>query len=709
MDLGEETSSARSTALQESARGPPKKGHQLVVSIVIVLATLVVFVAAYLLFFRTVFVIAYCDTDDCISHAYTLSAALDPSVNPCEDFHAYVCGRWQRSATHESIQDGLVRLALNNSVAELESDLWEDERASQFYHKCLKPEKSGSIRNIHLLKAFMRNSLWLVWPYEVPKSDGKLHPLLVMLRMALRWDVNFLFGVEIAYNTSSGGAVPFVKWGQLGAAWRDHLATPMSGPEYLQHILDNLGALNAPLIGATAKELQDIEKDFTSDIYGSLHSPANQTFIALNKLDDRTSVLPNSWANFFRQVFGETGDGLLLSLDNLIAFEDSRIVDSLQRLFLQHFREQAGNDTKDLFLIGLSWMFIQSHLWAVAGKPSLMFRDAAESKMKIACLEYVDSRLGLLSSVKHVTGRYKTPEIRQAVSSFVNRSKQTMDSLLRTAKWIDEDTLNGARSKIHTMTVNILPAEYFFAPKARAELYASFPDASNSVFVDVWQQYSEHYQRLQSHRHFPDVYSKRMTFHREPYTYKYLTNTVDVALVGLEPPLYYLNATLAITFAGVGYRIAREMCRSIDEQGQAVDSKGALNQWWKPVLTTEFSRRTSCDLKLSPAPARHGAPVVALLPTIPALEVAFAAYKLAVADDIRVRGAHDLRLRKLESFSDDQIFFMSFCYGLCAKREGSNGDECNVPVKHSRAFAEAFQCPLNSPMNMPEKCTYFLD
>ncbi|KAH9368328.1 hypothetical protein HPB48_004520 [Haemaphysalis longicornis] len=687
--------STRSRAQQEGAgREAPKRERLLVISIVVLVATLVSFVAIYLLLFRKAFTIDYCNTDDCVSHANALSTALDSTVNPCVNFSAFVCGRWRESAAHKSVLDRGKWLALKNSIAELDSDLWLHRLASKFYHKCLIRE-SRSADNIRSLKTFMNESLNLVWPEGIPPNDDNLHPLAVMLVMAVRWDVNFLFRVEIAYNnTLSGGAVSFVRWGRLDAAWRSHLARPMSVSEYHDHIVDHLKELKTDLKGATPEELQQLEKDFTTDIYGALRRRGNQTWFEFRGLSARTSVSPDAWRTFFNEALDRRD---MFEEESRIAFEDSKILDSIKRLFLQHSHVRL--------FIGLAWMFIQSHLWAAAGKPKLMFGDAAEEGKKIACLEFVDSRLGLLSSLQHLGRRYKTPEIRQNISTFVNRSKHVLKSLLRTASWIDTEVLDQARSKLDAMTVGILPAEEFFLPRGLEELYRNFTPINGTNFMDTWKQYSELYQKLQHHQHFRDVYSKRMSFRHEPYTYNYLLNAVDVALVGLEPPLYYLNATLAINYAAAGYRIAREMCRSFDHQGQSIDHRGAHGRWWQLVQTTEYSQRLNCDLKLT----LGGNYTPDIIPAIPALEVSFAAYKFAVATDVSFKGAQDVRLRNLEAYSDDQIFFMTFCYTFCTKGEESNDDECNVLVKHSSAFAKAFQCPPDSPMNVPEKCTFFLE
>ncbi|KAH7973179.1 hypothetical protein HPB52_022738 [Rhipicephalus sanguineus] len=95
----------------------------------------------------------------------------------------------------------------------------------------------------------------------------------------------------------------------------------------------------------------------------------------------------------------------------------------------------------------------------------------------------------------------------------------------------------------------------------------------------------------------------------------------------------------------------------------------------------------------------------AALPVIPGLEIAFEAFLAAVAVDFRA--LVDFKVLHLEAFTDSEIFFLAYCYSLCARRPHTLRDECNVPVMNSPIFAEVFHCPANSPMNPPKKCTFF--
>ncbi|KAH9381762.1 hypothetical protein HPB48_010581 [Haemaphysalis longicornis] len=64
----------------------------------------------------------------------------------------------------------------------------------------------------------------------------------------------------------------------------------------------------------------------------------------------------------------------------------------------------------------------------------------------------------------------------------------------------------------------------------------------------------------------------------------------------------------------------------------------------------------------------------------------------------------DMRLSGLEDFSDEQIFFMTYCLMMC--KVGGDGRECNWPVRHVPQFATAFYCRSGSAMNPYKKCRF---
>ncbi|XP_037508958.1 neprilysin-1-like [Rhipicephalus sanguineus] len=440
--------------------------------------------------------------------------------------------------------------------------------------------------------------------------------------------------------------------------------------------------------------LQKLEKSFTdANIY---ETQGEQSWFVMGDLDTRTpKIEPGLWLKGLNKAYQR--QHISWVTDNFVVLEDLEILKRINALFLDYTEVELS--------IGIAWMFIQSHVWLAIGRPGLMLRDNVEEKRRLACLEYVTARFGLLPSIAHMMKVYPTEEVRHEVLSFIENVRTQFINIIKKTYWVDREIRETAARKIERIQLNTLPSEEFFVDEVRKVLYKPFPDNTQAAFMEGWLNSSNVYQRLQVNKRFNDVYKKQRTYRHQAYVYTYLLNTVDTALLALEPPLYYPGGTFAMNYATAGTFIMREMIKSIDPSGTTIDERGESIHWWGKSESAEYNRRLNCDLG-----HEEGQTAMSVIPAIPALEVSYTAFKAAAEQEASTGGGvEDLRLRGLDDFVDEQIFFMSYCYVLCGKEDDvSQRQECNVPLRHSTFFVDAFQCPEGSPMNTPKKCPFLL-
>ncbi|XP_050030873.2 uncharacterized protein [Dermacentor andersoni] len=74
--------------------------------------------------------------------------------------------------------------------------------------------------------------------------------------------------------------------------------------------------------------------------------------------------------------------------------------------------------------------------------------------------------------------------------------------------------------------------------------------------------------------------------------------------------------------------------------------------------------------------------------------------------DLHSELARPLVLPALESMSEDKLFFVGACVGLCAKGDPQAPYRCNVPARNLPHFAATFECPAGSYMNPQQRCPY---
>ncbi|XP_077538791.1 neprilysin-4-like isoform X2 [Haemaphysalis longicornis] len=583
--------------------------------------------------------------------------------------------------------------ALQSSLAELKDDLWEGNQTTRFFRSCLQPESDSVIdANLESFRKLKRE-MHLLWPETGVYLS---HPLEAMVAMAMRWDLNPVFRLQVALQKGTSSRILIIRRGRLGVAWKARREIRLSVAQYKEHVDFHLTYLDQG--DGTANDiypkLQNLEDDIIDGIYATLRGEPIQHWYTVVKLGTKPSIM-EKWQRSLNPEGNPYGnwDGT-----NWVFVEDDRT--------LFHVENLLGNHTAKDLDMGLSWVFIKSHLWAVTGQHHFMIPDEDPTKKELACLEYVNSRFGLLTFARHIGRRYPTQKQRDDVSGYMHLVKDRVRSFLETASWIDKRVRDEAKTKLDDMELHGLPADVFFVPSERTKLYSGFPSMSK-YFTSNLMEVSSKYQKLQMDPLYQDLYDKHMVYQHYPAAYWYPLNRVEVAMVALEPPLFYFNATYAINFAGLGSMVAKEIVKSFDEQGTRVDQRGEFAQWWGASNAYEYSQKVNCILNTAAGnDSRTGHQHIALFPAIPALEATFDAYKEAVKIDHRK--IKDFKIVGLTQYTDDQIFFMSYCYWMCSGTGDVDRDQCNVPLKHFDAFAEVFKCPEGSAMNPSTKCKFFL-
>ncbi|KAH9381755.1 hypothetical protein HPB48_010574 [Haemaphysalis longicornis] len=575
--------------------------------------------------------------------------------------------------------------ALRSALAEVKTDLWQSKPTGRFFQSCLQPESHGVItENVALFKKLKRE-LYLYWPDNATVQE---HPLEVMVRMAAKWDLNPVFRLRAAWKKGTGSQMLIIRRGSLGAVWKARRELGESGTQYETHVHRHMRALEAPdWFLPSFGLLRELESDIVDGVYATLRGEPNQQWYVLVNVG--TGNISKMWYTHVDKHETTTK----------WAYEDKVLVEDKRTL--AHLEKLIESYTVNDLAMGLSWVFIQSHLWLVTGKDYLMTTD--QNTKELACMEYVNSRFGLLASVQQLESRYAPTEKLDDVKGYVQLVQDQLSSLVGSS-WIDKQYREEVLAKLRDTELHALPADVFFLPSERTRLYSGFPTMDKN-FTSNLIHASSHYQELQRDPLYQDLYDKHMVYQHYPAAYWYPLNRVEVAMAAFDAPLFYFDTTFAVNFAGLGTLLAKEFVKAFDVMGTKWDTKGDATQWWGAPFSPTYGERVRCNLHpTARGDTQNGRGNMTVFPLIPALEVSFAAYKKAV--DFGDREGGDYRIAGLESYTDDQIFFMSFCYWMCSGTGAADRDQCNVPLKHFDAFVESFGCPEGSAMNDNEKCKF---
>ncbi|XP_054923099.1 endothelin-converting enzyme 1-like [Dermacentor andersoni] len=449
----------------------------------------------------------------------------------------------------------------------------------------------------------------------------------------------------------------------------------------------------------------------------SSHADPDQVWFRLRDFEDHmTAVSGDLWYELL--VKNLAGSSVRVDANDTVVAHSGRLLSALDSLFAAY----AGAPEK--LLEGLAWLLVEHFLWAAAETPSLRFSKAhlALLSRRAACIDLVDNRLGLRSAAGWLRRRFNATH-RAALDAFLGVLVETLRDSLEGLSWIDRGALREAQLKLSNLTFDVLPGDAFFSAEGVTDLFGDFDAAAGNAgeeasFVGYFFRFSETLRGYLGSDRYEDVYRRRFEqADARPAEYLYYTNSLRVSLAALVSPLYNTDGTYAMNYGGLGSYVARELIRVFDDVGTLVDYEGRPGAWWGSAKSAVYKEKLSCkfdhtsssgDTVADTASAGEGGDGrLQLMPHMPALETAYRAYKRAAAADL-VTNVDVMHLPNLEDYTDDQVFFLTYCHVLGAPKGDRDAQRlCNVPLRNFRSFAKAFRCPLGSPMNPENKCTFF--
>ncbi|XP_037515100.1 membrane metallo-endopeptidase-like 1 [Rhipicephalus sanguineus] len=654
----------------------------------------------------------------CRKHGYNLALTRDLSVSPCDDFYAHTCGNWNR--LYSVPIASVMRLqAQRVTYKELTKYGSEAGSAAAFYATCEFP-KSGNEEAALSLFAVWKRSVGLLWPER--RQTAKVHPLGTLLRLSLNWNVNLLFTVRINADRRRPGRTFFFGTGTLNERQRRKRGSDRQ--EVFEHIVaDHCRVLNASASTGNLTQLKAVVDALYGVVLKARTYDANtdQIWIRLSAIDEyMAAVSGDLWRELLSNILARRN--VQVDLNDTIVVRSGRLLLALDEIFTEYAQEPES------LLEGISWLVIERFLWVAGEAPSLRFGagDSALLSKKAACIDLVDSQLGLRSTAGWLRRRFNATN-RLALDTFLGGLVQALRDGLAGLSWIDRASLQEATLKLSNLKFDVLPIYVFFGADGMVDLFRDFDAVVDKVtsFMGYFIWFANILRRYLGSNRYEGVYHRRLAdVDTRLAEYFYYTNSMRISLASLEPPLYSSDGTYAMNYGGLGSYVARELSRVLDDVGTLVDFQGSTRTWWGPTTSADYRDRLACDFdpvrrliyfNRSPddgtagnTSAGEGGDLrLQLFPHMPALETAYRAFKRAVASGLESK-VGVMHLPNLEDYTDEQVFFLTYCHALGAPAGERRAQRlCNVPLSNFRAFAEAFGCPVGSPMNPKKKCTFF--
>ncbi|KAH6928667.1 hypothetical protein HPB50_018188 [Hyalomma asiaticum] len=632
-----------------------------------------------------------CTTAGCIAHAKAIIDAMNASVQPCSDFYRFSCGSWKPRGPYRSMIEQIFADSFATAIKELEGKANESALpiAQHYYQSCTAKRSQDSLQSEIQKFALFKRDLGLLWPEDWPEKSNttSVPPLKLLINLTVNWNINLIFKMHLMPGYKGRPRALFIKRGVLTPYWLiyDHKHMKQSIEEHCRY----LGA-SAPT-PAVLKQVMDAYLAVVNATLSFEPDAAEMKKTTLKDIDGNAVSGKDKWEEYVNAMYSDFS----WRSEDVVFIQHTAILDNIV-----HLLDSMSDESLRL---GIGWVFLRMNFWTIVGKPDLRYEGSAaevEVKAELACLAHAEATFGLVVSYGHLRERF--PEnVRSYIGTVFNNVKLEYQRAFTGAGWIDESVKTKLKAKIsESLDLDSLPGREFFSNFTIAAIYKDFPNVTES-FLDNFVNIAKAFRKKLSSDDFVTTFSKRLGDGHVATSYSYYYNSVYFAAGALEPPLFHIENTFAITYGSLGTLMASSVARAFDVRGITYD-KGEESPWWT-TGRDEYDRRVKCDLKASASRSASDASRAGpLFLSVLGLRTSYNAFRSAVRSENLV---DVYRLEGLEAYSDDQVFFMSYCLMTCAVN--GSGDACNVPVRQSSKFASAFECNEGTPMNPAQKCPFF--
>ncbi|KAL1438331.1 hypothetical protein MTO96_048399 [Rhipicephalus appendiculatus] len=617
-----------------------------------------------------------CTSPSCEQFSSIFQDALSYDEEPCSDFYQFVCKRWSMRLPHEYTvrtehQHRIVALmrrvldALPHSTASSSSEV----KAADLYWICMRPEV-----NVEALREFMR-----VEGVAFDDDEPGEHPLKRIVHLNVRYGFETVFNVvrgKSAIATECRGA----NWTFVLEKVDVHTYAP-----FIEDLTSSVHFIRKAFVIVTGK---DIPAEMLRDII-SVDALVVDLLRRFSWLPMR-KVFQLGKGGFFAgnvtvaDMFLYLGESMRIQFDvqDCIVVASIHIIRLLEEILAKFSTTQLNRYVQ--------WSVLKRIL--PIADPSVMepieLRHFYCYTMLERLLRYALSRR-FLESVVAPEGR-ATREASTMISVILRSTLSFVDG----SSWMS----TGQKVSIHLeLAKNIRVLGYPHSQDLEC-LHEYSENVSSGNALLSWAAASSTIRACQLNRTLPSgptVYpmSTDVTFSSKAHTL-----SVPAAL--LMPPFFGSEGLPGINNGALGSAASSALMELLavylsggQQYSETDDSGGGFGSRLE-CLKKSYQEDMGADLGSLNKMAALG-DFVGLLP----------AYRAFVST------ASAQRLKGLEWMTEEQLFFVAFCYQQCEnvgdQRSSTATFRCNVPLKHTPQFADAFNCSMESPMVSPERCTFW--
>jgi len=646
--------------------------------------------------------------------ATSVSSAMDPTADPCQDFYRYACGGWLDTTERPADENRWNRAfstilnrnqeALQTLIEETAQDPGNDpdrRKVADFFSSCMAEDVRDELGHGPLEPMLA----------AVDAVDS-LEGVLGMVGTMHRSGVEALLDVDVFPDFKSPDTlIAYYFQGGLGLPNRDfYLRDDPKNAEirekYRGHIARMLGLFGAEaaVAEAQAEAIYALEVELAK----VSRPPAEMRDLErlYNKIDvaglqQLTPGLP--WQAFLEATGYPQAEDLSVSTPEF--FE--RLETLLQETPMEDLRAY------------LRWNWINamaSRLDSATDAANFDFYGRVLSGQEEQrpqwkrCVNATDGALG------HVVGRlyverHFAGDSKAVALEMIDDIQEAFRRNLPGLQWMDDTTRESALEKARSITNKI-------------------------GYPDQWRDYST--LTIEAGKHFENrLAADRFEFARNmgrvggpadkdewlmtPPTVNayYLPTNNEIAFPAgiLQPPFFHRSFPAAMNYGAIGAVMGHELTHGFDDSGRKFDAHGQMREWWAPEVAERFEERADCvrqqydGFEVEPGLNVNGRLTAGEnIADLGGVKQSYQAYQQWVE-------RHGEPDPLVEGLTDEQLFFVAYGQVWCtlstpeAQRMLVQMDSHSPPrfrvqgpLSNSTEFAAAFQCKAGDAMVVENRC-----
>jgi endothelin-converting enzyme/putative endopeptidase len=637
-------------------------------------------------------------------------SAMDPSVNPCDDFYQYACGGWMKNNPIPPDKARWTRSfdTINEKNLALLRDILERDAAGQpdpadpyakksgdFYATCMDEQKAETA-SLQTLKQRLAAIDAVNDPKQLAKMVGEEHATGTRSFFVFRSTQDAKDATQVIGLADQGG---------LGLPDRDYYLKEDAKMQEARKRYHDYAVNMLKLLGTKESDAQK-QADTVLRIETAL---ARASMSRVDRRDpykvyhrlDRKGLLEKApkfdWSTYFSTIGYDVQPINVAVPEFFTGLEAVLAETSLPDLkTYMRFREiQSDADALGKKFVDENFRLTQY----LTGQKELAPRWKR-------CVEMTDNALGEAVGRTFVQTTIGD-EGKALAEQMIQSIEHAFDENLAHVSWMDDPTRRASEDKLHKVDNKVgYPdkwREYDSMKIDRTSLLANVKAAGRYAARRDWNKIGKPVDRN----------DWGMTPATVNAYYNAPKNEMVFPAGILQTPFFSPEAPVPSNLGGAGLVMGHELTHGFDDQGRQYDGDGNLREWWTPQVANAYKERAAC--------------VANQYDQYVATDDVHVNGKLTLGENIADIGGLKLAFRALRDkgqlpqrnpkFTPEQQYFLAFGQVWCQNAtpetlrlravtdpHSPGRWRVNGPISDNEDFGNVFQCKPGTKMNPAQKC-----